>query len=307
MVASPAPRPTVPPQRVLDYLIGFDVAQSVDYSALAVVELPVWVGSEEDAMRYRTGGTGWISPDRIDPRHVELLRRADPHPWYEQPLNLRWLPRWQGMKYGEQVEIIAKVMTAPHFAGRSALVMDRTGVGTPVYDLLAQVGIKPVGVTITGGHEIHRTAGETYSVPKKELIDSLRVALENRLLRVAKQMENADTLMAELSNYRVKVSLSTGHPTFEPGEWRDGTNDDLVLACSLATWYHQYLRRRRGGESVAFCGHGIQITGAAARYCPECDLGRRLTGGPDQERRETNDQTGAQERGSGLSVRHTLR
>jgi hypothetical protein len=52
---------------------------------------------------------------------------------------------------------------------------------------------------------------------------------------VSSALPEAKTLMQELLNFRVKVSLSTGHESFEA--WRERDSDDLVLALACALWY----------------------------------------------------------------------
>jgi hypothetical protein len=70
-------------------------------------------------------------------------------------------------------------------------------------------------------------------VPKKELVNSLRLLLENGRLRIARKLPGVDVLVRELLNFQVKITASA-HETF--GAWRQGTHDDLVLALALSAW-----------------------------------------------------------------------
>ena len=56
---------------------------------------------------------------------------------------------------------------------------------------------------------------------------------------IASQLPDAQTLVRELLDMRVRISLS-GHYTY--GAWRQGAHDDLVLATALACWYAQSIR-----------------------------------------------------------------
>ena len=48
-----------------------------------------------------------------------------------------------------------------------------------------------------------------------------------------RKVTESETLVKELGNIRIKVSLA-GHDTY--GAWREGEHDDLVLAAALACW-----------------------------------------------------------------------
>jgi hypothetical protein len=53
-------------------------------------------------------------------------------------------------------------------------------------------------------------------------------------LRVAPALSEIETFVAELSNFRVKISAS-GHDTYDA--WRESVHDDLVLSVALACWW----------------------------------------------------------------------
>jgi hypothetical protein len=88
-------------------------------------------------------------------------------------------------------------------------------------------------VTLTTGHGV--TIGENGSVfvPKKELVRVLQVLLQLRRLHIARTLPDALLLVRVLENFRVKVTTARTE-TFE--SWREGQNDDLVLAVALAAW-----------------------------------------------------------------------
>src|SRR5262249_5200755 len=86
-------------------------------------------------------------------------------------------------------------------------------------------------VLITGGHQVTCEAG-AWHVPKKELVSTLQVLLQNRRLKVAAVPER-DLLLKELQNFKVKITASANE-TFEA--WRERDHDDLVLAVAIAAW-----------------------------------------------------------------------
>src|SRR5262249_61794589 len=116
---------------------------------------------------------------------------------------------------------------------QAPLVVDQTGVGRAVVDMLRQTACGVIPVTITGGHATTVTGDGSYHVPKKELITALQVVMQGRRLQIARSLPDAATLVRELQNFQVKITAAANE-TF--GVWRDGQHDDLVLAGALACW-----------------------------------------------------------------------
>jgi hypothetical protein len=71
-------------------------------------------------------------------------------------------------------------------------------------------------------------------VPKRDLVSVMQVALQSGWLKIAAELELAETLKNELLNFKVKVNIATGHDSYEV--WRENEHDDLVLACAMACW-----------------------------------------------------------------------
>ena len=114
------------------------------------------------------------------------------------------------------------------------LVVDYTGVGRPVVDLLRAGGLDPVPVTITGGDQATYERG-VWRVPKRDLAGAVAVLLQTGRLEVAGGLPLAPTLVTELTNFRVTIDPLTAHDSY--GAWREGQHDDLVLALACAPWY----------------------------------------------------------------------
>jgi hypothetical protein len=66
-------------------------------------------------------------------------------------------------------------------------VVDATGVGAPVVDLLRAAGIgeRLVAVTITGSDDVTRGPGGDWRVPKRDLVTGLQVMLQSGELGIA--------------------------------------------------------------------------------------------------------------------------
>jgi hypothetical protein len=70
-------------------------------------------------------------------------------------------------------------------------------------------------------------------VPRKELVSTLQLILQERRLKVSPALPEAQTLVRELMNFKAKPPSVT-EDTLE--SWREGPQDDLVLAVVLAAW-----------------------------------------------------------------------
>jgi hypothetical protein len=258
---------------VLHYYVGLDLGQSSDYTALAVLEEPVWVGSGIDWSEFNVFlpegvEEGWVSPAALGPLYannalaVNYYYGRPPHP----PLYLRHLERYElGTRYTEIISRLKRLLLREPIRRRmerTRLLVDRTGVGAAVVDSFWQSGVHPLSITIHGGSSVTPEV-HGFRVPKRDLVAAVQTLLQNERLKVAEGLELAPVLKRELLNFRVKVNPATAHETYE--HWREGDHDDLVLATALACWYREYINRevevrnvRQGGFRVA--------TGYASEY-----------------------------------------
>jgi hypothetical protein len=126
------------PARAIDrWIVGADLGQSIDPTAVAalnyrVIPLEKWIPDERKKI--------WRQ-DRVvnfDVRHLQRL-----------PL---------GISYPEQVQQIAGMLTRPPL-DQADLVIDETGVGRAVGDLFDAAGLSPNRITITAG--LARTKGDS--------------------------------------------------------------------------------------------------------------------------------------------------
>ena len=215
-----------------DIILGVDLGQANDYTAIAVTEVEATVGA--DAPGY-------------------VVRTLD-----------RWRPRRYQDVVARVAEIVPKLTVAVPVVGVAGgltlvaptvtLVLDRTGVGRPVGDLFseARLDVDLQLVTIHGGDAVTRDPdGSGWRVPKRDLAGVVAVALQNGRLEIAPRLEHAATLRGELANFRARTS-ATGHDSYGAGDdWRQGNHDDLVLAVALSVWWGQH-QRAPGREGYSY-------------------------------------------------------
>jgi hypothetical protein len=165
-----------------------------------------------------------------DPSAVAVLERA------ADAYLLRHLQRFPlGTPYTTIVPSVIQLCRSVAALGPVSLVIDQTGVGRPVVDMIRQHPQAPwtVPITITGGRKVTADRDGSLHVPKKDLVTSLQLLFENRRLRIAKGLPDTAVFIRELLNFRVAITPAATE-TF--GAWRDGEHDDLVLAVALVSW-----------------------------------------------------------------------
>jgi len=182
--------------------LGLDLGQVQDHTALALVE---WERREADGERVYAL------------RHIERL-----------PL---------GAGYPAIVGHVKELMASDELHGSTQLVVDATGVGRPVVDMLRQDGLLPLPVVVHGGRQSTVDALGYHNVPKRVLVSVAQVLLQDRRLRFAASLPLVKTLEEELLRFEVKIT-DAGVDTY--GAWREGVHDDLVFALCLGTWYGEY-------------------------------------------------------------------
>jgi hypothetical protein len=132
--------------------------------------------------------------------------------------------------YPPQVARIGYIMN--HLPRDANLVVDFTGVGRGIYDMLVDSGLSPIGVTITSGFNTH-WEGNLVTVPKSTLVSKLVARLHGGELFVHESLKDWPVLRRELLNFRPQVTQA-GVETWNA---RSGEHDDLVLATALCAWY----------------------------------------------------------------------
>jgi len=202
-IRTPPPAPPPAPRLFL----GLDLGQSNDYSALAIAERDRPPGTREPA----SYALSWLQRFPLKTPYPAIVAG---------------------------VATLVRQLAAREPTPSLRLVVDKTGVGAAVVDLLRREKLPGtfIDVTITGGDAVARD-GNSYRVPKRDLVGTVQVLLQGERLKIASALPEAQTLTAELLNFQVKIT-DTAHDTY--GAWREGTNDDLVLAAALALWYGEH-------------------------------------------------------------------
>ena len=189
------------------FFISADLGQANDYTAISILERIV-------------KGYGILGLDRMG----------------ERAYHLRHVERMRQVEYPLVCARLAALYNSPELADvEKSVVIDFTGLGRPFYDLMKASGFyySLNAISITGGMDVTMGQGQgVYHVPKRDLVSTLQVLLQNGTLKIASAIMEKSALIEELSNFAVKISAS-GHDTYGG---RSGVHDDIVLSVSMAAW-----------------------------------------------------------------------
>ncbi len=164
---------------------------------------------------------------------AEQTRIPDP----DKPKAFAWrfdvchIQRWPlGTPYTRIVDDLRAVYEQAPLCN-STLVVDKTGVGVAVVDMVKAAGLNAhvQPYMITAGF---RPGDGT--VPKVDLVAAVQALLGTERLRFARGLDFVSLLTAELKGFHMKVTADRNE-TFAAG--RDKEHDDLVLALALLCWY----------------------------------------------------------------------
>ena len=194
----------------LTYFIGLDLGQTRNYTAMAVIERRWHQATVNEFIQ--SGSRGYNGEYRY--RVVGLDRCSLGTPY---PAVVDWVK--------------ARLREYPT-ANIQSLVVDATGVGSAVVDLLkrAKLGINLIGTVVTGNQAVpvgagNSTAAGYYTVSRTELLTGLQVAIQTQQVSVVMSAcREWEALSRELVLLRLEGK-------------RAGVQDDLAFALSLAVWW----------------------------------------------------------------------
>ena len=183
--------------------LGLDLGQRADPSALVLVERFWEQASVGQFISTGADGRWWFIV-----RGAERFRLGTPYP--------------------DIVTRTKRVAQMPIVEQGCTIVVDGTGVGAPVVDLIrrAHIGCSIAPVLITGGDRPNsHLSGGYESVPRSQLLTNMVVLAQQHRLLFADGLKEARALKRELGS----LKLAGGKGSTE-------VHDDLAFAVALALW-----------------------------------------------------------------------
>jgi hypothetical protein len=240
--ASEAKPRKVSPKR---YSIGVDLGQASDFSAIAVIK--------KEIVPPRTA---MLAPEGESPSD----RLVEGDVLYD----LLYLKRPKlGTPYDRIAEAVCDLCTKLEpkggfdEIGHLTLTIDGTGVGRGVVDMIStefierrkrgeyvpDIDFRPATIGVSGTQmRPPRHKRDYWYLPKTDVIFPAIVAFQQKRMRIAKDVDERDQLIHELTNYRRSVNVATGGVTMEP--WREKDHDDLLFAVALALFGWQTHKKK---------------------------------------------------------------
>jgi hypothetical protein len=222
----------------MSFFIGVELGQVSDVTAVSVVEsrtLPI-LRSE------RTRSGNWVSVDPVyqAPDGTETLE----HP--PVTFALRHLERIPaGVSYPE---IVARVESLHRQLKNPPVILDGTGVGKAAVELFRRSSFSLTVFMLVAGDQMVQD-GSSYRIPKRDVISTTQVLLQTSRLKIARSLPHAALLVRELVNFRFRVTSKGPEDALD---WREGPDDDLVLALAIAAWQAE----RNPGLGFS-CGYSV--------------------------------------------------
>ena len=226
--------------------VGVDVGQIHDPTAVAVAEVcQVPTGKFRYGREYRR--------EAFVDEHFIFHKAIDAEPVLTSEYTIRHIRRLPlGMSYPAVAMHIADMLCNTMFLHREVRVLiDVTGVGRPVYDLLKyeirlreatqHIILKPI--TFTYGMTYNRSTG---MLGKAFLVSRLQSLFQRDLVDGPDTPEMHATI-AELLVYEIKVS-DDGKDSY--GAFKIGTHDDLATCLGLACLEDPWSERVRQTQRV---------------------------------------------------------
>jgi hypothetical protein len=175
---------------------------------------------------------------RADPSALTMIEQTRPDPGAPAHYLIRGLQRWAlGTPYRRVVADVKELTDRPPMSG-CELVVDSTGCGEPVVEMIQGAGLRAGlrRVYITSGRGAHQAPDGTWMVAKAELVSVVVAVGESGRLQFTKGLALAKIAQRELEQFSAKITAA-GNETFgAAADWRERPHDDIVLAIALALW-----------------------------------------------------------------------
>lgn len=196
-----------------EYFVGLDLGRKRDHSAIVVIERRL---------------------QAINTRYIDINTK-----WRETQ-HVRYARQWTlGTPYGDVAKDVAALYQRLAPMGKTHIIIDQTGVGDAVYEMLRSElrGIHIEGVVIT--NEL-----------KRDIYAAIEVGLEQRTLKISPDLMASKALKQEL----LTVEIRRSGLAYKFGAFDKDTHDDLVMALGLAAWRIRSGRRPtpNGAKIVPF-------------------------------------------------------
>lgn len=152
-------------------------------------------------------------------------------------LHLKYLTRIPlKTEYPKICEMVQRIIYNGKYINDIALVVDRTGIGLPIMQMMYMFKLAPIGITITNGNN-PASKKYGYTVPKRDIAHGLLAAWQSGRFKMPSpaKMPIIETFVEELQGFKMKLDQRTGMDTYEA--WLERIHDDLVMGVGVGVWW----------------------------------------------------------------------
>lgn len=171
-------------------------------------------------------------------------------------LDLVYQSKFLGLRYTELVKLLLDLLKRLSMINKSQLLVDGTGIGEAVVDIMRDERLMPIPIVFTGGgsvRPVYASFGRIFQsnksfsggsvlkeihVPKEDLVHAGKIIMEQGRLRIAPNVDHAEDFKKQLMGFKGKVNEKTGRRKYE--NETDTIHDDLVVTYLMASWWMMY-------------------------------------------------------------------
>jgi hypothetical protein len=175
----------------------------------------------------------------------------------ENRFDVVWLERFPaGRPIPAIVARVTELVSDTRLAKKCTVLLDTTSTGAAPIRVFESRGLYPTSIDLTNSGSEERS-GAVKRVPLRDVIGAAQVVLQTSRLKVASDLDLADTLVTDLQAFDPK-------PMARGLDLRGGRNSDLVFALAVALWWADDLtwaddvpepqRRRENNSATAWMG-----------------------------------------------------
>lgn len=169
--------------------------------------------------------------------------------------DIMYIQQWQGVRYHKTVQETKELMGRTTLAENADLLVDGTGVGEAVVEIMREQGLRPIPIITTGSgrvREVYAKASEVFPgfsgpnrldvrvlkeihVAKVDLVAAGQVLVQQERVRIRAGLRWADEARQQFKRFRGKINERTKRKVYEAEEEED--HDDFVICFLLGAWW----------------------------------------------------------------------
>ena len=211
------------------YVISIDIAKRRDFTAIQIYR---------DTPELIRGDRAANAPDR----HFHFQ-------------DLVYQFKGQDMRYQDLAMHVVRLVSDKKVANNNDLIVDGTGVGVAVVDIFRERGLNPIPIVATAGgtaKPVYADIGSIFGngtgeqlkgmhtvsewhVPKVEMVQAGQVAMEQRLVRIAPNVNHLDDFREQLQGFKGRFNERTNYTRYDAED--DEVHDDFITCYLMAMWW----------------------------------------------------------------------